>query len=164
MDERPSPPPEGQLLATALAAMGMSIREASRRAGISYGRWRQITTGYQNVSPGSYAQVRAPAKTLARMAAVAGVSPGQLEAAAREHDRSEDQQRVTEAAEILRHPASSPPLELVPSRDGHPAPGGLGVQSILDDPDLTDDEKAGAIALIMRLRERKSGGRASNGA
>lgn len=67
--------------------------------------------------------------------------------------------RVLEGGE----PELAPPLELVPSRDGHPAPGGLGVQSILDDPDLTDDEKAGAIALIMRLRER-GGGRVSNGA
>jgi Helix-turn-helix domain len=156
MDERPSPPPEGQLLATALAATGMSIREASRRAGISYGRWRQITTGYQNVSPGSYARVRAPAKTLARMARVVGVSPAQLDDAAREHDRDQDRQRVRDAAEILRRPQAALP-ELVPSRDSHPAPDGLGVQSVLDDPGLTDDEKAGAIALIMRLRERKSG-------
>jgi hypothetical protein len=61
--------------------------------------------------------------------------------------------RVLEGGE----PEPAPQPELVPSRDSHPAPDGLGVQSVLDDPGLTDDEKAGAIALIMRLRERKSG-------
>ena len=84
MNERPPQPPEGKLIADAAAARGLSIREASRRAGISYGRWRQITSGYQNVSPGSYAAVRAPAVTLARMARVAGVPAGQLEAAGRD--------------------------------------------------------------------------------
>jgi hypothetical protein len=62
----------------------MSAREASRRAGISEGRWRQITSGYQVVSPGVYAPVRGPAATLARMAAVAGVSGADLRAAGRE--------------------------------------------------------------------------------
>lgn len=83
MDERPGQPEEGKLVADALARKGLSIREASRRAGISYGRWRQITSGYQNVSPGSYARVRAPAATLARMAAIVDVTPAQMEAAGR---------------------------------------------------------------------------------
>ena len=84
MDERPAPPPEGLLIAEALTRSGMSIREASRRAGISYGRWRQITSGVQNVSPGSYARVRAPAGTLARMARVVDVTPAGLTEAGRE--------------------------------------------------------------------------------
>lgn len=91
MDERPAPPPEGRLIAAALSDSGLSIREAAKQAGISYGRWRQITSGYQNVSPGSFARVRAPARTLAKMASVVRVSPGQLEDAGR-----------TDAAEILR--------------------------------------------------------------
>lgn len=83
MDERPEPPAEGKLIAGALARSRMSIRQASRRAGISYGRWRQITTGYQNVSAGSFARVRAPASTLARMADVVGVIPEALEESGR---------------------------------------------------------------------------------
>jgi len=84
MDERPAPPPEGLLIAEALTHSGMSIREASRRAGISYGRWRQITSGVQNVSPGSYARVRAPADTLARMARTVNITPAELAEAGRE--------------------------------------------------------------------------------
>jgi transcriptional regulator with XRE-family HTH domain len=84
MAERPEPPPWGALIIRALHATGLSAREAARRAGLSEGRWRQITGGYQVVSPGVYAQVRGPAATLARMAAVAGVSAGELRAAGRD--------------------------------------------------------------------------------
>ncbi len=84
MAERPDPPPWGALIISALQAAGLSAREAARRAGLSEGRWRQITGGYQVVSPGVYAHVRGPAATLAKMAAVAGVSPGELRAAGRD--------------------------------------------------------------------------------
>ncbi len=80
---RPAPPPWGALITSALREAGLSAREAARRAGISEGRWRQIASGYQVVSAGVYAPVRGPARTLARMAAVAGLSPGQLEQAGR---------------------------------------------------------------------------------
>jgi transcriptional regulator with XRE-family HTH domain len=83
MTERPEPPPWGALITTALARQGLSAREAARRAGLSEGRWRQITGGYQVVSPGVYAQVRGPAGTLARMANAAGVSVAELRAAGR---------------------------------------------------------------------------------
>ena len=83
MAERPSPPPWGVLLTKALADARLSAREASRRAGISEGRWRQIAGGYQVVSSGVYAPVHGPAQTLARMAAVAGVTPAQLTEAGR---------------------------------------------------------------------------------
>jgi hypothetical protein len=83
MAERPSPPPWGVLLTKALADAQLSAREASRRAGISEGRWRQIAGGYQVVSRGVYAPVHGPARTLARMAAVAGVTPAQLTFAGR---------------------------------------------------------------------------------
>ncbi len=92
MDQRPEPPPEGKLIADAADRLDLSIREAARRAGISYGRWRQIVTGYQNVSPGSYALVRAPAKTLAKRARVVGVTAEQMETEGQRPD----------AAEILR--------------------------------------------------------------
>jgi hypothetical protein len=83
MAERPSPPPWGVLITRALANAQLSARQASRRAGISEGRWRQIASGYQVVSPGVYAPVHGPAQTLARMAAVAGVTPAQLTEAGR---------------------------------------------------------------------------------
>jgi transcriptional regulator with XRE-family HTH domain len=84
MAQRPEPPPWGALIAAALARDGLSAREAARRTGISEGRWRQITGGYQVVSPGVYAQVRGPATTLAKMAAVAGVSAAELRQAGRD--------------------------------------------------------------------------------
>jgi hypothetical protein len=90
MSERPAPPPWGVLLTTALAKAKLSAREAARRAGISEGRWRQIASGYQVVSAGVYAPVHGPAGTLARMAAVVGVTPGQLRKAGR-----------TDAAKVL---------------------------------------------------------------
>jgi hypothetical protein len=84
MTERPAPPPWGALITAALASEGISAREAARRAGLSEGRWRQITGGYQVVSPGIYAEVRGPAATVARMAAAAGVTAAQLRAAGRD--------------------------------------------------------------------------------
>ena len=83
MPTRPAPPPWGALITGALRTAGLSAREAARRAGISEGRWRQITSGYQVVSAGVYAPVRGPAATLARMASVAGVTPARLEQAGR---------------------------------------------------------------------------------
>jgi hypothetical protein len=81
---RPEQPPWGVLLARGLASAGMSGRQAARQAGISEGRWRQIASGYQVVSPGVYAPVRGPAGTVAAMAAVAGLTPAQLRAAGRD--------------------------------------------------------------------------------
>lgn len=83
MPQRPAPPPWGALLTRTLVKAKLSAREAARRAGISEGRWRQIASGYQVVSAGVYAPVRGPAQTLARMAAVVGVTPAQLRRAGR---------------------------------------------------------------------------------
>ena len=104
MEQRPEQPPEGRLIADAADHMNLSIREAARRAGISYGRWRQIATGYQNISSGVFAPVHAPAKTLARMAAVVGVTADQMETEGLRPD----------AAEIMRRdvrPAPPAPRE-----------------------------------------------------
>jgi hypothetical protein len=84
MSQRPDPPPLGAALAAALAGSGLSARQAARRAGISEGRWRQISGGYQVIRPGVYAPVRGPATTVARMAAAAGLSAAQLRTAGRE--------------------------------------------------------------------------------
>jgi hypothetical protein len=81
---RPDPTPWGAEIAAACRRAGRSARAAARQAGISEGRWRQITSGYQVVSPGVYAPVRGPAHTVARMAAVAGLTPAQLRTAGRD--------------------------------------------------------------------------------
>src|ERR1700689_29579 len=83
MPNRPEPPPWGALITSALRRAQLSAREAARRAGISEGRWRQITGGYQVVSAGVYAPVHGPAAPLARMASVVGVTPAQLRRAGR---------------------------------------------------------------------------------
>lgn len=111
MTERPEPPPWGALITAAQASEGFSAREAARRAGLSEGRWRQITGGYQVVSPGVYAQVRGPAGTLARMAAVVGVTPAQLRAAGRD-----DAAQVL-AGKLNRKPADEEMLERVKAMD-----------------------------------------------
>jgi hypothetical protein len=103
MTGRPEPPPWGALITAALARKGLSARAAARRAGLSEGRWRQITGGYQVVSPGVYAEVRGPAGTVARMAAVAGVTPAQLRAAGRDDAAGvlADQQSPDQATDML---------------------------------------------------------------
>jgi transcriptional regulator with XRE-family HTH domain len=110
MTDRPEPPPWGTLIAAALRAAGLSAREAARRAGISEGRWRQITGGYQVVSPGVYAQVRGPAATLAKMAAVAGVTAAELCAAGRA-DAAEALVRQQATESLLRQQGERAPSE-----------------------------------------------------
>lgn len=83
MDERPEQRPEGALIAAALKRSRMSQRQAAAKAGISENRLRAIVHGYQTVSAGTYAPVRGPADTVARIANVAGVTPDQLEEAGR---------------------------------------------------------------------------------
>ena len=79
-----------------------------------HNRWRQIVTGYQNVSPGSFATVHAPARTLAKMAAVVGITPEQMETEGQRPD----------AAEAMRQqvpgritPPESRPVRAVPADD-----------------------------------------------
>ena len=135
MEERPGQPAEGKLISDALARKGMSIREASRRASISYGRWRQITSGYQNVSPGSYARVHAPPATLARMAGVVGVTPEQLETAGR-----------PDAAEMLRETRAS----AVSSQEtGEPHYSDPRLTAIWAIDGLPEDVRRGMIAFAM---------------
>jgi hypothetical protein len=96
MPNRPEPPPWGALITDSLRRTRLSAREAARRAGISEGRWRQIAGGYQVVSAGVYAPVRGPAATLARMAAVVGVTPAQL----REVGRADAARELTAAPAV----------------------------------------------------------------
>lgn len=83
MEERPEQRPEGALIAAALKRSRTSQRKAAARVGISENRFRAIVHGYQTVSAGTYAPVRGPAETVARMAHVVGVTPEQLEEAGR---------------------------------------------------------------------------------
>jgi len=125
MDQRPEQPPEGKLIADAAARMKLSIREAARRAGISYGRWRQVTQGYQNVSPGSYAPVRAPARTLARMAQVVGIPAEAMETSGQRPD----------VAEVMRETTRR---ETAPSRDLPPNFPGVTPAMAADSRPYTD--------------------------
>lgn len=110
MNDRPEAPPWGRLIAAALRGAGISAREAARRAGISEGRWRQITGGYQVVSPGVYARVRGPAATLAKMATVAGVTAAELRASGRD-DAADVLLRQQEAEALLRQQEQRPSHE-----------------------------------------------------
>ena len=88
--QRPEQPPEGRVIAAALERSSLSIREASKRAGISYGRWRQVVSGIQNVSRGNIAPVtNVPAATIARMALAAGATPEEMEREGRRPDAAQ---------------------------------------------------------------------------
>ncbi len=117
MTDRPEPPPWGTLITAALRSAGISAREAARRAGISEGRWRQISSGYQVVSPGVYARVRGPAATLAKMAAVADVTAAELRASGRA-DAAEALLRQ-QAAEALLQQAAEALLRQAEERPPH---------------------------------------------
>lgn len=56
----------------------LTVRAAAREAGISESRWRQIVSGYRQETAELRVPVRAPARTLARMARVVGSTPEQL--------------------------------------------------------------------------------------
>lgn len=111
--ERPEQPPEGRLIAAALDKSGLSIREASRRAGISYGRWRQIVNGFVSLGKGQYGAVQGPAKTVARMAQAVGIHPAQLDDAGR-----------PDAADALAKALAESP--------GEPSPDDVAEQHLLD--------------------------------
>lgn len=85
MTEQEFPPAWGQLIEDARKALRpkVSARQAAERAGISEGRWRQITKGYQ-ATAGGRIPVPGPVDTLARMARVVGVAPEQMAAAGRD--------------------------------------------------------------------------------
>jgi transcriptional regulator with XRE-family HTH domain len=76
-------PPEALLIAAMRQrAPRISMSEAARRSGISLTRWRQIENGFRPERGTRYREV-GPAQTIARMAAVVGISPQQLTDAGR---------------------------------------------------------------------------------
>src|SRR5882757_8467894 len=97
MTERPNVPPEGELISTALKTSGLSQRKAARLAGISEGRWRQITSGYVSVN-GKKARVRGPGSRVALMAHVVGATPEDLVAAGRPDAAEELRKLAAKAA------------------------------------------------------------------
>ena len=98
MNGHPEPPPEGALIEAARREAGLSVREAARRAGISEGWWRQVVKGYQSMAGGGHGPVHAPADTVAKMAAVVGVTPEQMKGEGQRPD----------AAEAIRHERATP--------------------------------------------------------
>jgi len=81
--ELPEPPDEAKLIRRLREAPpAMSGHEASRRAGISEARWRQIEGGVRWFRGVPYAE-SGPKKTVARMVWVVGGTPGQLAEAGR---------------------------------------------------------------------------------
>ena len=102
--DRPPQPPEGLLLQRARDRRHLSQRAAARKAGMSDGRWRHIESGYQTVSAGVHAAVRAPAGTLARMAASLGVTAAELIDAGRE-DAAKELATVASPAVAGREPS-----------------------------------------------------------
>ena len=151
MNERPPQPPEGKLIADAAAARGLSIREAARRTGISYGRWRQIVTGVQNISPGVTAPVRAPAATVARMARVAGVTPDELEAEGRRADAA-----AALRAMITRDAA----VRSAPGVNGG-TPEDSALRDILDDARLPLETRRAIVALAHAMKNSRANGEES---
>ncbi len=102
----PNPPPEALLIEARRKASRpkLSAREASRRADISEGRWRQIAKGYTSVG-GLHAPVVAPADTLARMARVVEITPDELRSVER-NDAALELEYI-EQIEHISQPAAS---------------------------------------------------------
>jgi len=119
--DTPAPPPEARLIRTAREAAGMTAAQAAQATdgAVSAGYWRDVERGYGG-RRGQRAAARASDKTLAAMARVTGVTPGQLNEVQRE-----DAARVL--AEILRREESAArpddgQLRAVPSQP-HAEPG-----------------------------------------
>lgn len=67
----------GARIAEARAKLGLSKREAARRAGISDSRWRQIESGWQTKN-GVRQPAQTTAETLEQIAEVVGLDPDEL--------------------------------------------------------------------------------------
>lgn len=95
--------PLGRMLEGARERLGISGREAARRANITEARWRQVVTGVQTRG-GERIAVRPRALTVVAMATAVGVEPTEALAAAGHDARPE---RVAAlVGEIQRVPAS----------------------------------------------------------
>lgn len=134
----PDPTPEGTLIRTARTAAGLKIQQAANATdgAVSATRWSQIETG-REMRRGRTVQARAATGTLARMAAVIGVTASQLADAGR-RDAAEvllemhRQQRVASSTTRFGAVALSATGDMTASRqvvpdkalthDGYPIP------------------------------------------
>ena len=124
---RPSPPPEAVILRLARKAAGISGPDASRAAGISKARLSQIECGYET-RLGGLRPVRGKDATIARLAAVVGVTPERLDNAGR-----------GDAAAVLREIQQHP-------QPGQPVPAGSSLGNV------TPSEARAAAAYIELFR------------
>lgn len=104
MTERPEQRAEGKLIARAQKRARLSGRKAAELAKLSEGHWRAIVSGARSIAEGVWVPVRAPADTLARMALVVQVTPGELETVGR-FDAAEELRTLLQE---LTHPEPSP--------------------------------------------------------
>jgi hypothetical protein len=142
-EELPQQRPEGVLLQHALEHDGRSIRAVAPLAGTSDTRWRQIIKGSMTVG-GHATPVIAPARTLARMALVIGISPVQLRDAGR-----------GDAADILERLISEGVTE--PATIAAPAEDAARMRTdeidlIYASKSMTAREKLAAIRTVLQLR------------
>lgn len=115
-----APPPEAQLIGDRRRSRmpKLSMREAARRAGISPAYWRMLETGVRRVKGQEFPE-RASDETLAKMAYVVGVEPGELRDVKR-----------PEAAAVLEAILASPP-----------DPVGQLVQAVRGSAEFTEQQK-----------------------
>jgi len=69
----PPQPPFGRALQEARERLGLNVRQASIKAGISEGRWRQLEMGYQRVASDVFVPANPKVSTLRRVAAAVGL-------------------------------------------------------------------------------------------
>lgn len=114
VETKPEQPPEGRLIEAALenTTPKLTQKRAAQLARISDARWRQLVSGYVSVGAGHYAPVRAPAKTLARMARVVGVTAEQLADVGREDAATEVLKMADEERNTLPVGTGTDPLDL----------------------------------------------------
>jgi transcriptional regulator with XRE-family HTH domain len=127
---RPSPPPEAVIIRLARKAAGISGPDAARAAGISNARLSQIENGYET-RRGAYRPVSGKDATIARLAAVIGVTPERLDKAGR-----------PDAAAVLREIRQYP-------QPGQPLPAAAGSALANVTP---EDARAYAAAYIELFR------------
>lgn len=151
MTTTPAQPREGALIEAARARRvpRLSIRKLAELAGISDARWRQIENGYSTPRKDIHVPVTAPAETLARMAQVADVTPGEL----RKADR-EDAAKILEAAlAIEKHNETTdgPGLAWDPVDEGDLHGIGLALADV--PPERRELAMRAAIGAIKALQE-----------
>lgn len=80
----PEQPPEARLIEAARRGLGLSIRSAAKRAGISESQWRRIELGRMLESAAAHVAYQGTADMVARMALAVRVSAASLRKAGRE--------------------------------------------------------------------------------